>query len=103
MSLIPPVLQGLFLLYQLLIHFVEGSTNHSNLVFRESCHQDTPWLHVSSILRMPVPFVTVAIALSLPGHWGALSLHAPVPAVAKTGPVEGREMLKKPEKNWQVY
>lgn len=52
---------------------------------------------------MPVPFVTVAIALSLPGHWGALSLHAPVPAVAKTGPVEGREMLKKPEENWQVY
>lgn len=72
------------------------------MVFRESCHQDTSWLHMSSILRTPVPFVTVAMALSLLGHWGALSLHATVPAVTKTGSVEGREMLKKPEKNCRL-
>lgn len=69
------------------------------MVFRESCHQDTPWLHTSSILRMPVPSVTVPIALSPQGHWEALSLHATVPALAKTASVEGREMLRKPEEN----
>lgn len=71
----------------------------SSVVFRESCHQDTPWLHISSILRTLIPFVTVSIALSLLWHWRALSLHATVPAVTKTGSVEGRDMLKEPEEN----
>lgn len=41
----------------------------------------------------------MAIALSLLEDWGALNLHATVPAVAKTGPSEGREILKKLEEN----
>lgn len=53
-----------------------------DLVFRQSCHQDAPWLHTSSILRVPVPFATVAIALSLLGHWRALrACTLPVPVV----------------------
>lgn len=90
MSLSPPVLQELFLLHHVVVCFV-GGLGWPNRVFRESCHQDVPWVHastISSILRMLVCFVTMAIALSsLLGHWGALSLRATISAVAKTGPI----------------
>lgn len=78
------------LLHHVVVCFVRG-LGWPNRVFRESCHQDVPWVHastISSILRMLVCFVTMAIALSsLLRHWGALSLCATISAVAKTGPI----------------